>query len=56
MVTRPVTTLTELAEIAGIGKARIEKYGHAFVDVLLASLAEQQKVEEPPIKDETSTR
>lgn len=56
MVTRPVTTLTELAQIAGIGKARIEKYGHVFVSVLQASLAEQQKVAEPPSADETSPR
>ena len=34
MVTRRVCSLSELAKIEGIGKARLEKYGGAFVGLL----------------------
>lgn len=34
MVTQRVTTLAELAQIEGIGKARLEKYGKRFLEVL----------------------
>lgn len=37
MVTQRVISLAELAQIEGVGKARLEKYGRAFVDVLLTA-------------------
>lgn len=37
MVRRKVRTLTELSQIDGIGPARQEKYGRAFLDLLIAS-------------------
>ena len=34
MVQRRVRTLAALREIAGVGEARIEKYGEDFLDIL----------------------
>ena len=42
MVTRRVRSETELAKIEGVGKARLEKYGSAFVQVLNTLQPEQQ--------------
>ncbi len=39
MVTRRTLTQTELASIEGIGKARLEKYGASFLNLLKTSLA-----------------
>lgn len=39
MVTRRTLTQTELASIEGIGKARLEKYGESFLNLLKTSLA-----------------
>lgn len=38
MVTRRVTTLTALGEIEGVGKARLEKYGGLFLNLLKTTL------------------
>lgn len=38
MVQRHVSTAAELATIDGVGKARIDKYGQAFLDELSAAL------------------
>ena len=35
MVTRKVSTITDIAEIKGIGKARSDKYGQAMVDIIV---------------------
>jgi len=34
MVQRRVTTATALRDIPGVGEARVEKYGEAFLDIL----------------------
>ena len=39
MVTRRTLTQTDLASIEGIGKARLEKYGTAFLNLLKTQLA-----------------
>jgi superfamily II DNA helicase RecQ len=39
MVRRRVTSLSALAEIDGVGEARVKKYGQAFVTALQASFA-----------------
>jgi superfamily II DNA helicase RecQ len=41
MVTRRVKSESEMAKIEGVGKARLEKYGSAFVQALKTSLPEQ---------------
>lgn len=38
MVTRRIQTQTDLASIEGIGKARLEKYGDKFLNLLKTSL------------------
>lgn len=40
MVRQQVMTITALAEINGVGKARLEKYGDSFVNVLKQALAD----------------
>lgn len=40
MVTRRVRTASALAELSGIGPARVEKYGKAFLDVLCLAESE----------------
>jgi len=40
MVTRRVSSVSELREIAGVGEARVEKYGDRFLEALAQSLAE----------------
>ncbi len=54
MVTRQVRTQSELAQIEGIGKARLEKYGQTFLKLLQSSLAEQSTVNDQSVTDETS--
>ena len=40
MVTRRVASVGALREISGIGEARVEKYGAAFLAALAEALAE----------------
>lgn len=35
MVQRRVSSTTALRQIAGVGEARVEKYGSAFLDLLI---------------------
>jgi superfamily II DNA helicase RecQ len=39
MVRRPVRSLADLARLDGVGPARLEKYGRAFLDLLLSAPA-----------------
>ena len=48
MVTRRVRLESELANIEGIGKARLEKYGSAFLQVLKTAIPEQQENNNAP--------
>jgi superfamily II DNA helicase RecQ len=43
MVTRKVRTETELAQIEGVGKARLEKYGGVFLQMLKTATAAQKE-------------
>ncbi len=45
MVKRKVTSITTLAEIKGIGEARLEKYGRLFLDALTRETAVGKLVE-----------
>jgi superfamily II DNA helicase RecQ len=40
MVTRRVSSVSDLREIAGVGEARVEKYGDRFLEALAQSLGE----------------
>jgi superfamily II DNA helicase RecQ len=48
MVTRRVRVESELANIEGVGKARLEKYGSAFLQVLKTAIPEQQEINNAP--------
>ncbi|MEI6066544.1 MAG: HRDC domain-containing protein [Methylococcaceae bacterium] len=48
MVTGRVRSESELAKIEGVGKARLEKYGSAFLQVLKTSLPEPQEHDNAP--------
>ena len=48
MVTRRVRLESELAKIEGVGKARLEKYGSAFLHVLKTAIPEQQENNNAP--------
>ena len=48
MVTARVRSESELAKIEGVEKARLEKYGSAFLQVLKTSLTEQQEHDNAP--------
>ena len=45
MVTKRMTTLTGLAEINGIGEAKLEKYGKRFLEVLNIELPDPVKTD-----------
>ncbi|MCF1182035.1 HRDC domain-containing protein [Marichromatium gracile] len=47
MVTRRVETASALSEIAGVGEARVEKYGAAFLEVLGKALQSPESSAEP---------
>jgi len=46
MVTRRILTLAAMGEIDGVGKARLEKYGEAFLALLTSSFAKSNP--QPP--------
>jgi superfamily II DNA helicase RecQ len=47
MVTKRITTLTALAEINGIGEAKLEKYGKRFLEVLQLEFPSTPKTDKP---------
>jgi superfamily II DNA helicase RecQ len=48
MVTRKVRSETELAQIEGVGKARLEKYGKIFLQLLKAATTTQTENRDAP--------
>ncbi len=53
MVTRQATSLTALAEINGVGTAKLDKYGKHFIAVLKATLPTTELSLTPDSTDET---
>lgn len=53
MVTRQATSLTALAEINGVGAAKLDKYGKHFIAVLRATLPIADPTPTPDATDET---
>jgi superfamily II DNA helicase RecQ len=45
MVRRRVTSLAALGELEGVGKARVERFGEAFLEVMRAEMAGEGKPE-----------
>jgi superfamily II DNA helicase RecQ len=53
MVTRQATSLTALAEINGVGTAKLDKYGKHFIAVLKTTLPTAEPSSTPDSTDET---
>ena len=51
MVTRRVRTEAELAKVEGVGKARLEKYGGVFVQLLKTAMTSQTENKDAPPKN-----